>query len=813
MKETLKSIFYIARRFRLATTFNLIGLVVAYAAFYLLMTQIWNQYSYNHGIDDYQRLYRLESDFTYEKYSDLVSRPFAEALKLVPEVESYSLYANIKNGNESYYDFPCYKGDSIVNYKITMCNNTGVSTLTSKVLDGRIEWTDADSTNRGLIVIPASIALNQFGTVHAADSVMGGQYQVMGVYEDFPEDSELSNCIFFNMGDMDLTGTSFIFKCIIKFKSRPEDDGVMADRIMKAILQEYDQTGWENYFTADYMTATEKIEAIANAKSNYGHTKIRITPLSNSFFESTSFSPGDRGHKPLLIILLLSCVLIIIVACINFLNFTLAESPMRVRGLNTRLVLGARRASLRRGLVLEGVVTSVFACLLALVLCSVIAVIGTGGLTEGSLSLSSHKMLAAALVVISIIVGFVSGLYPAFLVTSFQPAMALKGYYSLSPQGKKLRTVLVFLQLLFSMVMLIYIGILLLQSRFIHDREGCGYDNEQILSTYLPYDEENRTRNRNLYNDLIQMPEVEGISFTNAVLGSIDSHSTERGTIGDYPIKYSLMEADTAFMQTMGIKVIEGRDFLPTDSMAVIVNKGAVEHNPWLRLGMKVSISSSQENLNDSAAIIGVCDDIRFGTTRIDNHQPFFIIFDLNSPLDCVNIRIAPDCNRDTVRRQIMGSLNKYFGSRPVTLDDNNSMISKAYKSEFRSFRQMNFLTVISLLITLVGVFCLTIFETEYRRKEIGLRKVAGATTGKIVWVFCRRYGTLLLISFAIAAPIAYFGGNKTLSYFAEHVTFSTYWWLFPTGLLAVGAITLGTVAFQSWRAAHENPVNSIRNE
>jgi putative ABC transport system permease protein len=121
------------------------------------------------------------------------------------------------------------------------------------------------------------------------------------------------------------------------------------------------------------------------------------------------------------------------------------------------------------------------------------------------------------------------------------------------------------------------------------------------------------------------------------------------------------------------------------------------------------------------------------------------------------------------------------------------------------------FICVIFIIITLIGVFCMNMFETEYRRKEIGIRKIAGARTGEVVWMICRQYIPLVLISFALATPIAIYCGQKTLDYFADHA--DIHWWMIALSLAIVGAITLGTVALQSWRIARENPVNSIKTE
>ena len=137
--------------------------------------------------------------------------------------------------------------------------------------------------------------------------------------------------------------------------------------------------------------------------------------------------------------------------------------------------------------------------------------------------------------------------------------------------------------------------------------------------------------------------------------------------------------------------------------------------------------------------------------------------------------------------------------------------LEETYLEEFRFIRQVLVFSVICIIITLIGVFCMTMFETEFRRKEIGIRKVMGSSTQEILMMFCRHYALLLIVSFIFAVPVAYYIGQQWLQSFAERTPI--YWWLFPLALLAVSAITLATVIVQSWRTANENPVNSIKNE
>ena len=220
-----------ARRFKLASALNLIGLVVSFAAFYLLMTQIIYQTTYNHGIKDYDRLYRLESDFVYNEseYSDVVCRPFADALQRFPDiVESYSL-THGGSSNESSYTSHFKKEGVTTDYAfpVTPGNNKAVSTFSPKVLDGEIEWSNEKQDG---FIIPARIATAYFGTVKAAGKKMTlvdddyvDTFRIVGVFEDFPDNSELYNRIYYNIYNYDTLNLGASYKCIVKFKSVPKD--------------------------------------------------------------------------------------------------------------------------------------------------------------------------------------------------------------------------------------------------------------------------------------------------------------------------------------------------------------------------------------------------------------------------------------------------------------------------------------------------------------------------------------------------------------------------------------------------------------
>lgn len=809
MGEILHNIVYMARRFKLATVFNMLGLTVAFAAFYLLMTQVIYQVTFNHSVEDYGRIYRMESSFLYDdwEFSDCVCRPFADVLARMPQVESYSLVRDIHGGEN--FSFPFVKGDSLLYYTFTRGNATAVSALTGHVLDGSIEWTAGDQEG---IIIPASIAREYFGTTRAAGKEMLFHYideqgkpqvfplAVRGVFEDFADNCEMWNCIYGNIGDADVMTFQGVYKCHIKFKSVPRDLEAFGKEVARAVLDDIN----------DSISRSGGATDLEDLKRDIHKTRFKFTPLDGSYFEHSSFTTGDKGYRGMLVILALACLLVIVLATINFLNFTLAESPVRIRSLNTRLVLGAGRQQLRRGVVWECVITAVAACLLALAACGLLSTLPPSRLPlTGSIALDDQWPLALITLGLAVGVGAVAGVYPAIFATSFPPALVLKGAFGLTPRGRRLRSVLVFVQLFVSMLMVSYIGILISQNHYIYT-SAYGYDKDRILCTTLP-DGIDSVTVEDIRQELLLQPGIESLSLSDNLLGATDGHNMIKAASQGRIMSYCFVHCDQQYMSTMGIDIVEGRDFAPGDTLAVIINRAARHGWPWLQLGDK--ISTSPEALpTDSAAIVGVCDDIRYGTTRINNDKPFVFILDNPYPGYRMSVRIAHGSDAQHMSALIDNVMRKHCDGQNIQqATPYDKMLQQTYHNEFRFFRQVSLISVICLVITLIGVFCITMFETEYRRKEIGIRKVAGATSGEILWMLCRHYGWMTLISFALAVPVAVYCGRLTLDYFAQRTPI--HWWIFPLSLLIVGTIMLGTVALQGWRTARENPTASIKTE
>lgn len=804
MKEAFKNLIYMARRYKLPTALNTVGLILAFATFYLLMTQIRYQRSYNHLESDCDRLYRLECNYAYPEwgYSDNICPPFAYALDSLKQyVESYSLVNSELSPNQL---ISKDRKDTIL-FDVTNGNNTVVSAIAGKPIDGSIQWTD--SIQNGCI-IPESFANDYFGTTQATgDSIIilyeneNIQSIVRGVYKDFPENSDFKNCIYFNLGSTENHNLNFNFRCYLKLKEKPQDLHIINRQIKQAIINTIKHDTVLNR-EPDYLLTEKEIQ----------NSNVRITPVKNCFFEASTYSESSRGDKDIYRFLILGAIIVIVVSTCSYSNCLMVQSPLRIKSINTKLILGATRTKMRQQLILESIITCFTACLIALSLCFMLSYLPANKLPlNGSIKLADQWVWAIVLLGISIALGIITGWYPSKFATSFQPAIALKTSFSLTKHGISLHYILVFIQLFISMIMIIYIGILYIQSRYIFNSDY-GFDKDQIIFTKLPtsLSEDSII---NLYQDLININEIESVSRSDNVPGLTDAQNMLRVDIHGKPILYRYINTDTNYLNVMGIKVHknQGRNFQHNDSAVMIVNDNAINSIDQLQLGIKISTGFG-DNKEDSATVIGICNNIRYGSMYMMQNQPFAFILNNDADLDVWNIRIAKEADRKQATEQVTNLIRKYFNSSYAeqTKSFNNALLD-TYSYELLYFKQSYYVSFICILLILFGLLCLTLFEAEYRRKEIGIRKVVGATSREIIIMLSKNYVILIVISFVFAAPVAYLLGKYTIDIFADQVYISP--WIFPFALLFDGAIILSTISLQNWRAARQNPVNSIKTE
>ena len=532
---------------------------------------------------------------------------------------------------------------------------------------------------------------------------------------------------------------------------------------------------------------------------------IRLTPLVDAHFSTV----GNKSASSRTTLYLLICVsfLIVIIATINFMNFSLAETPMRIKSINTQKVLGATTRSLRLTLITEAMLISFIAFILALIWVAILKDFGLQELVNAQLTITEHPMLLLATFCLSLLMGLMAGLYPSYYVTSFPPALVLKGSFGLSPQGRILRTVLVCIQFFVAYMLIIGVGIMYLQSRYIRTSDY-GYDKDAIIVGNMT--KETQSQTDAVVGELSQIPGVKGVAVSEFILSSADNYMHWGRSNGDKYIQFDAFPVDCRYLNVMGIHIVEGRSFKPGDEDVYIFNEFTRKKYPWL----KVDQPAPDDNL-----VIGFCENIKYSSFRNDdtNQTMAFLIPGKKFAQwgwewrNFVNVRISAGVDKVEVIRSLQKTMEKFTPGHDFNFRFMDEVLDANYRNELRFTKQILLFSLIAIAISLTGVFGLTMFESEYRKKEIGIRKIMGSSTIQILYMFNRRYILILAGCFIVAAPFGWWIGQHWLQGFAEKTPVTP--WIFILSFLLVTLITMITTTIQSWKNANENPANSIKTE
>ena len=458
MKTIIRNFTSIFRKFATANLLNLLGLSLAFASFFVIMTQVNFDLGYNKSLTEHENLFRMTLKLgpAKEDYGDMLPRPVIERLAAAsPHVTGYS----IRNGWINYDQFIVDHQEYSLN--LIYGERDFLSVFKPTVIDGDVKGLNQTSN----IVLPRSEALRLFGKTDAAGKTMKYKwddktfYNVCAVIEDYPENNLLHGACFigtnWNEGNYD----NWNYDAYIRV-----DDVANLSTVQEAMRQ----TAIE-LFKGKQLETKEEEEAL----------QVIFTNVADAHFSKDLNKAAPSRSS---VYLLICCsLLIVVIAAVNFMNFSLAETPMRVRSINTQKVLGATTAKLRGSLLAEAVLISLTAFVMALLIVYLAHDLGLQELVQGSILLQDHLPLLGLTLLLSIIVGLMAGAYPSYYVTSFPPALVLKGSFGLSPKGRVLRSVLICLQFIVSFMLVIGVGVMYLQSYLIYHTDY-GFDKDEVYT-------------------------------------------------------------------------------------------------------------------------------------------------------------------------------------------------------------------------------------------------------------------------------------------------------------------------------------------
>ncbi|ODS84515.1 MAG: hypothetical protein ABS46_03115 [Cytophagaceae bacterium SCN 52-12] len=510
-------------------------------------------------------------------------------------------------------------------------------------------------------------------------------------------------------------------------------------------------------------------------------------------------------------------VLILVIACINYVNLTTARALHRSKEVSVKKIVGAGRTSLFLQFVLESILFVGMTILVTILLANGLMPV-FNSLTENrfELPLWSAGLWGLIGITVAIIVLLIS-IYPAFLLSSFRPLSAFRGSNALQIKGNFLRQALVVVQFTASVVLIIGTIVIYNQMSFINS-ENESYDKSQVLSFIVPfqamshYDTDGRkARLKELKHEFLTGPGISKVSYLNGSVVNMQSYSSGAadwdGREQDFNPNITFFEVTDGFNEILNLELTAGRWFLPgskADNNNVILNETAVK-----TLGIREPVIGQRfEGRGDSGVIIGIVKDFYYKSLR-EKIDPA-VIKTYRSGASHFLVQTMPGKNIEA-QQAAERVWKSNFPGIPFSYTFLNDDFDRLYKEERRSTTLILLFAVLASVVSVLGLYGLATFRAESRTKEIGIRKVLGASVSNIVRLLSRDFVKLVLISVIIASPIAWWAMNNWLDDFAYRIDIQ--WWMFAAAGLAAVAIALFTISFQAIRAATANPVESLRTE
>ena len=547
-----------------------------------------------------------------------------------------------------------------------------------------------------------------------------------------------------------------------------------------------------------------------------GMTKgLRLLPVTvihtTTGFDFDITKPIDPSF---LLILVLIAVMIQIIACINFMNLSTARASKRAKEVGVRKVIGAGKYDLIKQFLGESFLLAFIGVIIALpLLWVVLPYLNDITKTDIRLTFFGDYRLWLMLTSLILVTGLIAGSYPAFYLSAFEAIKVIKGNFNSHISAAGIRRSLVVFQFVLSIVLITGIIIIYSQLNFIKSKD-LGFDKSQKL-IFSFYTNDTQSKMTTLANDLRQLADVKAVSNADNYLSQFVLHDH-----GVYPPGGNMPNAvdaqniacDKYFVKANGIKIISGRDFMDGDTMKVLINETLAKRlnlNPQTAPGTRL-YSQYAPNPIFHVTVAGVMKDFNYNSLH-DDVRPFMLVYDNNAGRFSSMIVSVKSNNYKTLLRQVGAIWQKDLPAVPFEYSFLDTEVQKQYETEITLSQIINSFTLIAILISCLGLFGLAAFSAEQRNKEIGIRKVLGASVTGIVKLLSKDFLVLVAISFVIATPIAWYGMSKWLQAFAYRIPLS--WWMFALAGILAALVALFTVSSQAIKAALMNPVKSLKTE
>lgn len=821
-KIMLKNYFLIAFRsltkHRFYSLINVAGLATGIAACLVIILFIQNEMSYDRHFENAERIYRVNGEIKFggNHYKLAVaSAPFAEAaVQSFPEIEAATRFRT----RGSYLVKRQETDENIKENDVVWTDSTFFKVFSLPVLQG-----DASKalTDPNSIAISKKMADKYFpdGNVLGQSMILDNRLnvKVTAVYPDIPVNSHFHFDILIAMAGLnEAQQANFLSNNFnTYFLLKTGTDAKALEQKIPSFFEKHVGPQASSILGSDFTMA--KFEAGGNI---WRYTLMPLTDIHLHSDLTAELAPnGDITYVYLFAAIAL---FILGIACINFMNLSTARSANRAKEVGVRKVMGSLRSHLVRQFLLESILLSIGSFLFALVLAWIFIPI-FNSISQKDLSLPFNDprfylILGGA----SVFIGILAGLYPSFFLSAFKPVNVLKGNVSLGMRSGWIRSSLVVFQFVISIFLIIATITVNRQLNYIQNKK-IGFQKDQVLLVNDAY-----ALGKNLQafkNQVAQSSFIKSGSISGyiPVSGGWRSDNTywpsETNPDETNMVGLQTWDVDYDYVKTMGMKIVEGRDFSSeflSDSSGVIVNQTALKHFNYENDPIGKKISTFDQNLPDGSpdpkslkswTIIGVVEDFHFESLK-ENISPLALIVAKNNGTVIFRFEAA---NSQDVITTVEKSWKALAPGQPFQYSFLDEDFGRMYASEQRLGQTFAVFASLAILIACLGLFALTSFTAEQRTKEIGIRKVLGASVSSIVVLLSKEFGKLIIIAFVLAAPLAWYA----IQWWLKSYTYKVEIGIFVYALAGIFAFLIAwlTMSYQSIRAARNNPVKSLRSE
>ncbi len=798
------------------TFINVFGLAMGMAVCLLIVLFIQSELGYDAFHKNGKDVYRVVLDRKYPGRStsySIIPSSIGESIQHeYPEVkQSTRLFNVVGNGN-----FFLKIGEKVFEEKrVLLADSNFFAVFTAPLLQGDAA-TALQKVNTA--VITETTAKKYFG---AASAAMGKSfttdddvhYIVSGVCKDWPENAHftfdilLSSVSFNFTRQPNYTGFSAHTYLLLNPNTAPAS----LEAKFPHIIDKYVSGAIARNFNMTY----QQFQQAGNGYHYYLQplTKIHLT-------SDLEAELRPNGSIKTIYIFSVIAIFILVIASINFINLSTARSVERAKEVGIRKTFGSEKKSLIAQFLIESVLVSLFSILIAILfIVLLLPLFNKVAGKELSIGYFLDPVRMLLLLLFAVAVGLVAGLYPAFILSSFKPILVLKGKFKSNKYGMALRNGLVVFQFAISVILIISTITVNRQMQYMLG-DKLGFRKDHIIDIQRADLLEQKIQS--FKNDVVTVPGVENISGTTAIPGQDGFFGITWQAVGSgakEPMTGRSVIADDQFAAVLDIKMKEGRFFSKqflTDSLAVVLNEKAVEElgltNP---IGARVS--TTEENFNGpngapyTYTVVGVIKDFHFQSL----HQKITpLVFASASKFGNRSPALVIRVKADNFAASLAGIeklWKQYVPERPFHYDFLDQTLADQYQAETTMQRIFTIFSVLAIFIACIGLLGLAAYATQLRMREISIRKILGANAGSIISMLSKDFLRLIIISFVVAFPLAWWGMHAWLQNFAYRTTLS--WWVFALAGAIAALIALLTISFQAIKAAVANPVKSLRTE